>query len=107
MIIIMIFMTTSFMQFTISPIFSPFLPAAKMPAPTKIAITITGSMFALTIGARMLSGKIPTITCITLGASFAAYSSSASSALGRGGKNPLKADASARPITTATAVVII
>ena len=107
MIIIMIFMTTSFMQLIHSPIFEPFSPAARMPAPKKMAMTITGSISALTMGLTRLSGKMLTMTCITLGDSLAVYSSAPRSALGRAGKYPLKMLTMTRPITTASAVVHI
>ena len=50
MIIIMIFMMTSSMQLMSSPTFWPFSPAARTPAPRKMAMTMTGSMSEETIG---------------------------------------------------------
>ena len=71
MIIIMIFMTISFISSTNAPTFLPRSPAARMPAPKKMAMTMTGSMSASTMGPKRLSGKMPTMTSMTLGASAA------------------------------------
>ena len=57
-----------------------------MPAPKKMAMTMTGSMSAFTMGLKRLSGNMPTITDMTVGDSFAVYSSAPSSALDSTGK---------------------
>ena len=107
MIIIMIFMITSNAALIRSPIFWPFSPAARTPAPRKMAMTMTGSMLASTIGLNRLSGKMPTMTDMTEGASLASYSRALSSAPGSAGNAPLKMLTNTRPITTAMAVVHI
>ena len=107
MIIIMIFMMTSSMQLISSAIFWPFSPAARTPAPRKMAMTMTGSMSEETIGCSRLDGKMFTMTCMTDGASLDSYSSAPRSAEGSGVKLPLKMLTRIRPMTTASAVVIM
>ena len=63
-------------------IFWPFSPAARTPAPRKMAMTMTGSMSEETIGCSRLDGKMFTMTCMTDGASLASYSSAPRSAEG-------------------------
>ena len=61
---------------------SPFSPLSRMPTPTRIAITITCSMFALVKDAHILLGKMFTMVSITLDA-FASYSAPAVSSRGK------------------------
>ena len=102
MIIIMICMMTLFILLTAPPTGMPSSPAARMPAPKKIATTMTGSISALTIGLSRLSGKMFTMTCMTEGDSLASYSRPV---VWSSGNAPLKTLASTRPMTTAMAVV--
>ena len=104
MIVPIITMEIAFALSTKSANGFPFSPTEITPKPKNSAITITCSILASDIGPITLLGKMLTRVSIKLGASFAVYSSPEADI---SPKLPLNALASARPITTANAVVHI
>ena len=70
-----------------------------------LAGIVAGLIFAF--ACSRLDGKMFTMTCMTDGASLDSYSSAPRSAEGSGVKLPLKMLTRIRPMTTASAVVIM